>query len=404
MSHHSPWASVGNSFRSAGKALERTALQMRSYFVPSHIWTYWKMVRRHNESINGNGEALQFAFFDFTRAEIDDVSGRYLYGLVRDFEALGFLPCYRKSFRFLATMEHKRFKSYLLQRPFRVCSSPAELPAGSTPVVVTDRRVFPESPARRHVRVRYEPVWPQSDREVPMTFFVHPAVYDHLLAAPPPDLVAPRAWRVFFAGRVLNRKYGLNLLPKRFGKMSRRQIIEAVESSLPPGRLRRVESEAELDAVAVRHPCFVRADSSRYVIPKKDWLNRLNHADFFLACPGMDMPLCHNLVEALARAAVPILEHPEFLEPPLEHDVNCLVFRGRDELLRTFDRVLELGPDQIARLRQGAHDYYRKHLAPGAFARRLLDHPHPCVDVLLNAYRTPRLYPVNGARPPTNGH
>src|SRR5262245_16917202 len=104
---HSALSAVGDSFRSAGKALERTALQYRSYFVPAHIWTYWKMVRLHAGQTNGEGH--QFAFFDFTRAEIDDVSGRYLFGLVRDFEALGFFPCYRKSFRFLATMEHKRF-------------------------------------------------------------------------------------------------------------------------------------------------------------------------------------------------------------------------------------------------------------------------------------------------------
>ena len=111
-------SSVGHSFRRAGKALEQTALQFRSYFLPSHIRTYWRMVRRYAGQPHEPGRKV--AFFDFNRAEIDNVGGRYLFALVRDFEALGFSICFRKRFRFLATMECKLFKGFLLDRPFRI--------------------------------------------------------------------------------------------------------------------------------------------------------------------------------------------------------------------------------------------------------------------------------------------
>ena len=309
---------------------------------------------------------------------------------MRDFEALGFVPCYRRNFRFLATMQHKRFKRFLLDRPFHVCRSMAELPQGSVAVEVTDRRSFPESRTHSQVRVRYEAAWPQAARAVPMTFFVHPIVYDQWLAYPGPDLAAARPWRIFFSGRVVGRKYGADLLSGKFGKMPRQQILRALEASLPADRLRRLLTAADLETGALQHPCFVWSDMTGYKIARPDWLGVLNRADFFLACPGTDMPLCHNLVEALSRGAVPILEHPEYLDPPLEHDVNCLVFHGREELLKTFDRVFEFSPEQIFRLRQGAYAYHQSHLAPGRFARRLLGLPYPRVDLLLNSYRTRR--------------
>jgi hypothetical protein len=104
----------------------------------------------------------------------------------------------------------------------------------------------------------------------------------------------------------------------------------------------------------------------------------------------MDMPLCHNLIEAMSRGAVPILEHPELLTPPLQHNVNCLVFRGSDSLREVMEHAFHLSESEIARLRKGVHAYYLQHHSPGAFAKRLLTHPAPTVEVFLNAWRTPR--------------
>src|SRR5262245_6988720 len=187
------------AIRRAGKAVDRTVWRFRSYLLPSHIWTYWSIVREQRASKphhNGN----QFVYLDFRRVDIDNVGGRYLFALVRDFEALGLTVCYRTNFRFLATRRHKEHKRLLLERPFRICESTDELPAGSVISEVTDRARVNHS-NHRQIRIRYEARWPQAEWEVPMTFFVYPLLYDQWLAYPPPDLTAPRPWRVFFSGR-----------------------------------------------------------------------------------------------------------------------------------------------------------------------------------------------------------
>jgi hypothetical protein len=287
-------------------------------------------------------------------------------------------------------MRHKRFKRPLLNRPFHVYDSLEQFPQDCTVIEVTDRLDDTLPPRGRQIRVHYEERWPQAAHEVPMTFSVHPLVHDRWAAYPPPDLAGERPLRVFFAGRRRDHKYSEGTLPEKFGKMSRQQILGTLEAELAPDRFRRIENAAGLNGRAGEPPGFFLADSDRFRIPETEWLETLGRADFFLACPGMDMPLCHNLIEALSRGTVPILEHPEFLDPPLQHNVNCLVFRGPAGLVNTLEHTFQLAPEQIRRLRQGAYDYYQNHLAPGRFATRLLSLPHSRVDLLLNAYRVSR--------------
>jgi hypothetical protein len=321
--------------------------------------------------------------------QVDLVGGRYLYSLARDFEALGCLVCFRNNYRFLATMRIKMAKRLLLNRPFRVYESISELPSEMIAVELTDREDVVSDGTHRRVRILYDKRWPESSGELPMTFFVHFAMHDRLLAAPPPNLEQQRPWRVFFAGRAVGRIYNTDILPREFGKMSRGQILHTLEASLPADRILRIESKSGLADTEMRS-AFVWAVSEKFKIAQAEWLQVLGKVDFFLACPGTEMPLCHNLVESLSQGVVPILEHPEFLDPPLQHGVNCLVFHGRDELIATLNKAFELDANEIKRLRAGAYAYYREHLAPGSFARRLIAASQSGIDLLWDAYRARR--------------
>ena len=372
----------------AGRALEHAVRQVRSYFLPSHIRTYLEMLRRPAPASISPSQKI--ACFDFTQVDIDHVSGRYVFALVREFEALGLLTCYRRNFRFLATMRHKEHKRLLLDRPFQLCRSIAELPGEALGVEITDRDPASAGSSHPRIQIRYEKTWPRNDREFPMRFFVHPLVYDRWITSPPPDLDAPREWRVFFGGRSQDREYRVGVLPERFGKMSRWEIMETLSRNLPASRFRRVQGADDLARGVFPQGALIWADSATFRLPSDDWLSTLERADFFLACPGMDMPLCHNLVESMSRAAIPILEHPEYLDPPLQHNVNCLVFNGPESLLAVLKLALDMDPDNIRRLRRNVDAYYRDRLAPGRFAERLMQSQLPGCTILMNACRTPK--------------
>ena len=387
---HSASLATALSIHGAGKALEQAAFRFRSYFLPSHLWTYLKIVREHGRQPVDSAKSC--VCFDFTKVDIDQVSGRYVFSLVRDFEALGLQPCYRKNYRFLASMRHKRHKRLLYDRPFTLCDSVEDLPSGSLALEITDRPHDSRERAHPRVRVRYDEAWPVARHELPMTFFVHPLLYDEVVDSPPLDTAAPREWRLFFSGKTTSDLYKSTILPLKFGKMSRDEILQTVERALPPQSVYRVGEREDLAPGAVREPCFVWSNSAKHIIPRAEWLSVLSRADFFLACPGKEMPLCHNLIEALSRGVIPILEHPEYLDPPMEHGLNCIVFHGPDELVAAVKRALSCDKAEIVRLRSNAYAYFQKHLAPGKFAERILKLGSSCskIDLILNAYRARR--------------
>ena len=170
--------------------------------------------------------------------------------------------------------------------------------------------------------------------------------------------------------------------------LTRREMLEIARAAFPEAEIHRPRDASAWLASADPHP-FVLCETQHCMIPGERWLDALAKADFFLACPGVGMPLCHNLIEALAAGAVPILQYADYLPQPLEDGVNCLAFAEPAGLADAIRRATAMAPEQIRRLRENVRQYYDTYLAPGQFAK-LLFTGTPRKTLLLNAYRVPR--------------
>jgi hypothetical protein len=203
-------------------------------------------------------------------------------------------------------------------------------------------------------------------------FPMHPLVYHLRLDAEIPRLrEAPRVVRILFAGNQDAEAYGPASVA-RFGVVPRHELLEHVRATLRPGELAEVADAGELPAVGDAYrPMLLLVDTTRCWIPREAWLGTLARSDFFLAPPGVAMPLCHNLVEAMAVGTVPITEYGSLLPAPLEHRRNCIAFRGRAELPDVLREVLAMDRSDVERMRREAIRYYEEHLAPASFGRRL---------------------------------
>jgi glycosyltransferase involved in cell wall biosynthesis len=135
---------------------------------------------------------------------------------------------------------------------------------------------------------------------------------------------------------------------------------------------------------------FVLVETQHCKIPPERWLEALSKGDFFLACPGVGMPLCHNLVEAMAAGAIPILQYAAYLSPELKNGENCLTFDDERSLREVTSRALAMTEVEVLELRRGTKLYYDENLAPGRFAKRLLEESGPNPTLLINSYRVPR--------------
>ncbi len=171
--------------------------------------------------------------------------------------------------------------------------------------------------------------------------------------------------------------------------LTRREMLEVARVAAGEERVHRPRDAAEWLASREPHP-FVLCETQHCRIPGERWLEAMSKGDFFLACPGVGMPLCHNLVEAMAAGAVPILQYSRYLTPELEDGVSCLAFHDADSLGKVVSRVLAMDREEIAGLRRGTKAYYDAHLAPGRFAAKLLQAGKGEARLLLNDYRVPR--------------
>lgn len=203
-------------------------------------------------------------------------------------------------------------------------------------------------------------------------FPMHPLLYALGADGDVPRLrESRRTARLLFAGNQSATAYAAESVA-RFGLVARHALLKRVHAALGPDELVEVRDAAALVARddGYRRQ-FLLVDSTRCWISRERWLPTLASADFFLAPPGVVMPLCHNVVEAMAVGTIPVTEYDAYFPVPLEHGRTCIAFRGADDLVVKLREVLALDAAAISAMRREVCRYYDEHLAPESLGRRL---------------------------------
>ena len=371
------------------KNVEHYLRYARSYIEPS----------RYSSASQARAAALPIAedsnvcVFDFTSIKIDNDAARYLYHLVTDFEAAGYSIAYTDRFRFLGSMKSKACKRQLLNHSYSIVS-PKLLPK-NTKVLITDSPHLHCEFAGNMVIVNYDFKRPDpgDHTSIILPYFVHPDIHESEQVAnflSTHDLSNERPMSVLFAGNAKLPKYDSATLQNTFSILSRAKVIQTLEESLPAEKVRRpLKPEHLLPDSSQRHSLTI-ATTQDLRIPSKQWIETLAKSDFYLACPGVEMPLCHNLIESLAAGSIPILQYAEYLDPPLVHGVNCLISHDEESLIETVNQALEMNPDGVVTLKANAQAYYKTHLLPGSFAKKMVTRSAgQQLTLYIYAYHTP---------------
>lgn len=187
---------------------------------------------------------------------------------------------------------------------------------------------------------------------------------------------------LLFAGACQPEGYATDAITKLFGKVPRSDLYESICQVLDGGDYTTtrdadslLNAEDKIDAAL-----FVLAtDGVDNRVARENWFRVLAAADFFVAGPGVYMPMSHNVIEALAVGTIPIIEYPELFSPDLSVAQACITFRGRQEFEERIRSCVEMEPSARANLKKTAMDYYDTHLSPKAAGRKLqrevLDRP-----------------------------
>lgn len=362
-----------------GKALETWVRRVRPFLRPSYRRAFSDLVAR-GMSEHRAGEPI--VCFDLADPRIDAVGGRYYFSMVRDVIDAEYFPVFVAHRATVSTFGTSRMKSVLLGE--RLGTVPT-LDALQQPFfLLTDRSVQPPALAEKTVTVSYETRLCRGPDEIGFPVFVHPQLEGTLPFRY--DVAASRPARLFFGGNTEQGKYDKDVIRDLYKMLTRREMLAAAAKEIPPHR---PADAATWLASTDFHP-FVMCETQHCWIPRERWLEALSKGDFFLAAPGVGMPLCHNLIEALAAGAIPILQYADYLPNPLTDGENCLSFHNADDLRKILQEIQTMPQARIVELRTAVRKYFDAILAPGQFAKRLFAPSHTPQTLLMNAYRVPR--------------
>lgn len=308
-------------------------------------------------------------FAKFTRSETFLEQGRLLFALLNIFSAAGYRI---KLFNNLHDKPLDKYGQlvYSLGNVELVDAPPAS-PEGWLYLYDKADRALAKRPWSKKVQIRFDmfaPFWFSNPIIIP--FSMHPLQANVSPAHLDDCRGRSRKMRVFFSGDT--QHYGRTWVRYPKPKLPRLPIVNAVMEDMGDDLLVISEPDAldELRHGPYANQCVLTASSEVRIEPQ-DWLSTLAMADFFLSPPGIVMPMCHNIIEAMAVGTIPITNYAEWLDPPLRHMENCIVFDDRDDLIAKLKMVLEMAPDEIARLRSNVIDYYDAYMRPDTFIRRL---------------------------------
>lgn len=179
-----------------------------------------------------------------------------------------------------------------------------------------------------------------------------------------------KRFKIFFSGDTKN--YDRNRIQYPGPKIPRLEVINTLLERLGDNIILVKDTAMleELHGSAHTDKCVI-VDTNNIWVEEREWLSSLAKADFFLSPPGIAMPMCHNIIEAMAVGAIPITNYPEWLQPNLVHMENCIVFEDKNDLIDKINSALEMKAEQIAAMRKNVIKYYELYLKPSAIVKTI---------------------------------
>ncbi len=191
-----------------------------------------------------------------------------------------------------------------------------------------------------------------------------------------------RCVKIFFSGDL--KGYDKNHISYPAPKLPRLDMVNTILKHMPDKSIFVGDQQeaSELFDVSYTNKC-VLVDTGKIWLDDSRWLDYLSQVDFFLAPPGICMPMCHNIIEAMAVGAIPVTSYPEWFEPSLKEMKTCITYTSADNLIGKINQVLAMDQSVIDNLRANVIGYYQDHLAPHRFIEQVESSVNYRVEVLM---------------------
>ncbi|NEQ49658.1 MAG: hypothetical protein F6K11_05925 [Leptolyngbya sp. SIO3F4] len=221
-----------------------------------------------------------------------------------------------------------------------------------------------------------------------MPYCMHPKMYTFFDRSRIEELrTSDRTLRLFFAGSGDSKVYSGKKFwqTKGFDLIPRAEVLGTIKNFFSDA-ISYIKNQSELTSIPKSglNNKIILADSKQFYIPQRKWLPLLSNCDFFICPPGIDMPLCHNAIEAMAVGTIPLINYPQWFSPELEDLKNCISYKTKTELVEKINLILSMSDFQISEMRKNVINYYQKYLELDVFYQQLIDSKHREITLFFN--------------------
>ena len=205
---------------------------------------------------------------------------------------------------------------------------------------------------------------------VPMSF--HPLMYHYGIWNREVDIHKKRINSLFCYGNFDSQAY-LEIKRTEFSVVPRTELLSYFKSKPDfmalPGKS---EMLKQIEEGSLKRK-FAFAIKENFELPMEDVRETLSNFNFYFCCPGVVMPLCHNVIEAMSVGTIPLIqkEYAEVMYPNLTDGENAIVFDDLKHLDSILNDLFEMSESEVSRMRENVLQYFQDYLTPEGMIEHL---------------------------------
>ncbi|MGX7668116.1 ATPase [Flavobacterium pedocola] len=188
-----------------------------------------------------------------------------------------------------------------------------------------------------------------------LPYIMHPRNYMH-----PEPVLLEKNIGILISGNFEAKIYDTTLIRDNFKMLNRWEIYSEIVKHPSLVQITGTELMEGLSS-KVFSDKFVLMKWQNGAIPNDKWRHYLSASNFLFCAPGMTMPMCHNVVEAMSVGVIPIINYENWLNPSLEDKVNCLVYHDQKDIANVIDLALSMSEAEILHLRKNVVLYFESY-------------------------------------------
>ena len=183
-------------------------------------------------------------------------------------------------------------------------------------------------------------------------YIMHPRNY----LIPEPSLLEKKVG-IVMSGNFEAKIYDSDTITKNFQLLNRWQIYNEIIQHAAVETITGTDFKERL-ALGIYENAFVVMKWQQGAIPSEEWRHYLSSAKFLFCAPGMTMPMCHNVLEAMSVGVVPIINYQNWLNPSLQDGKNALLYHSEESIGKVIDSALQMSDSDYQELQKNVINYY----------------------------------------------